>query len=185
MKINLHDIPEEGKSFLYSHNNHSLKLALNDLLKDSHFETEFTIRPINNRDFEMIGFFKSHAPELCSRCGIDILLPVNEKIHEILIPSQSEDRKGKYSKPNHLHEAETGGPSTLEYPANMVLDITEYLHEVVALAIPYIPAPPEDENGDCVTCKVKVRGKLFSYNEEMPEEKPESPFTVLKNLKLN
>lgn len=185
MKINLADIPEEGKDFLFTHTNHHIASALKDVLKESQFITDFNIRPINSRDFEMRGTFKTVAPETCSRCGLDIELPIDEKFHEILIPKQPVDRQGKYAKKNHISDVEDDGTSTLEYEINMTMNITDYLHEVVALALPFIPAPAEDSEGNCVTCKVKVRGKLFKYEEEMPEEKPESPFKALKNLKLN
>ncbi len=109
---------------------------------------------------------------------------MSEKFREILIPAKVDDRTGKYTKVNHVSEGIENGPSVAEYEGT-VFEMGEYLHEVVGLAAPYNPKPPEDEKGDCRVCEKFVRGKVFTYDEELPAEVKESPFTALKNLKLN
>jgi uncharacterized protein len=186
MRINLSEIPEEGKSFLYNNQTAELNQILFDLIGKSAHIAQFTIRPLNSKDFEMTGTIKTALPEQCSRCGIDFDFPISEKFHEILIPKQDQPRGGKYSKVNHLSDQhETEGPGSVEYDDGMHFNIGDYLHEVAALAAPFNPSGPEDENGDCSICKIPVRGRSFSYNEEMPSEKPQNPFSVLKNIKLN
>jgi uncharacterized protein len=124
-------------------------------------------------------------PETCSRCGIDFKFDINQKFHEILIPHQPDDRTGKYARVNHVSEATQEGPSVTEYAANYNFNVGEYLHEQVAIALPFNPAPAEKANGDCSLCDKPVRGKTFSYTEDMPQEKTDNPFEVLKNLKIN
>ena len=184
MRINLHEIPEEGKKFLWNEKTKEINRALEDLIGSSAHVAEFFIKPINSKDFEMTGSIKTQLPESCSRCGLDFCFPVSQKFHEIIIPAQPEDRTGKYAKVNHISEAVISGPSVAEYGENETFEMGEYLHEQVAIALPFNPAPPEKANGDCSLCDIPVRGKTFAYNEEMPEEKAESPFEVLKNLKL-
>lgn len=184
MKILLHEIPEEGKSFVLNSKTGELNSVLKDLIGNLDYETNFYVRPLNTRDYELNGTIKTKLPETCSRCGIDIKLDINAKFHEILIPRQINTRTGKYAKPNHLSDAEAAGPDVSEYENN-TFDMAEYLHEIVGLAVPAIPVGPEDDNGNCGICQIPVRGRSFGYDEVMPEDQPKNPFAALKNLKLN
>jgi uncharacterized protein len=185
MKIKLNEISEDGKSFEWDEKSGELVHTLQDLIGSSAHSAQFLIRPINSKDYQMTGLIRTAAPESCSRCGMDFKFDVEQKFNEILIPRQPDDRTGKYAKVNHISEAEQEGPSVAEYETNMVFDMGEYLHEQVALALPFNPAPAEKPNGDCSLCDRPVRGQLFSYNEEMPQEKANNPFEVLKNFKPN
>ncbi|MFS4459936.1 YceD family protein [Bdellovibrio sp. HCB2-146] len=184
MKINLTEVPEEGRSYHWNRETGELNAVLNDLIGNTSHEADFFIKPLNSKDFELTGTVRTKLPEQCGRCGIDFAFPINEKYHEILIPKQNQPRNSKYSKVNHVSDLPQGGPETSEYEGNL-FDMGEFLHEVVALAAPFNPAGPEDENGDCSICKIPVKGRSFSYDEKMPEEKPQNPFNVLKNIKLN
>jgi uncharacterized protein len=184
MKIHLSDIPEEGKNFICTPKTGELNGPLKDLLGNAPYHAEFFIRPLNSRDYEMFGSIRTELPEDCSRCGIGFTFNILPTFREILIPRQTETRTGKYAKVNHISEALEDGPSVAEYDG-LTFDMGEYIHEVVAIAAPFNPAPPENEKGDCSTCGIRVRGRTFGYTEELPEEKPESPFAALKNIKLN
>lgn len=184
MRIRLNDIPEEGKSYQWDRKSGELNAILSDLIGDRPHEALFIIRPINSRNFELTGTIKSEVPEQCSRCGLDFDFDIDLKFLEILIPSQPEDRTGRYAKVNHVSETEQAGPGASEYAADDTFDMGEFLHGQIAISVPFNPAPPEDAKGDCRTCGVKVRGRTFSYDEVMPEEKPQSPFSVLKGLKV-
>lgn len=184
MKINLTEIPEEGRKYQWNSQTGELNSVLLDLIGKAFYETEFFIKPMNSKDFELMGTIQTQLPEQCSRCALDFAFPVNEKFHEILIPKQGQPRGSKYAKVNHVSDLPQGGPEVSEYEGH-IFDIGEYLHEVVALAAPFNPIPPEDEKGDCSVCKIPVRGKSFGYDEKMPEEKPVNPFAVLKNIKIS
>ncbi|MBC7371797.1 MAG: DUF177 domain-containing protein [Bdellovibrionaceae bacterium] len=184
MKINLSEIPEEGRSYTCNRKTAELNLPLKDLIGDAEFEAEFFIRPLNPKDFEVRGVMKTTMPEDCSRCGIDFELKIATKFQEILIPRHEDDRTGHYAKVNHISEAEVTGPSVTEYE-DSAFDMGEYLHEVVAIAAPFNPVGPENEKGDCSVCGIRVRGRSFGYDEQVPVEKPASPFAALKNIKLN
>lgn len=184
MKINLAEIPEEGKSFLVNNKTAELKAILKDLIGDMPHKAEFFIKPLNARDFELSGEIETELPSECSRCALDFNLRLKTPFRGIIIPRQEDDRTGHYTKPNHVSETLTDGPATVEHDA-LVFDMGEYLHEAVAIATPFNPVGPENEKGDCSVCGIHVRGRSFGYEEVMPIEKPESPFAALKNIKLN
>lgn len=184
MKINLFDIPEEGRQFKWNEKTGELKSVLEDLIGQASYKADLFIRPINSKDFEMTGSIKTLTKEDCSRCGVDFQFPVSEKIHELLIPPQPIDRQGKYARVNHISESVTDGPTVSEYNDQGYFDVGEHLREVVAIAIPFNPAPAEDSQGNCVSCQLKVCDMFFSYDEKIPESESPKPFEVLKNLKL-
>lgn len=184
MRINLTEVPEEGRAYVWTSQTGEINALLTDLIGNTPYTADFYLRPLNSRDFELTGTIKTELPEQCARCGIDFQYPVNSKFHEILIPKQNQPRGSKYSKVNHVSDLPEGGPDTSEYEGHL-FEMGEYLHEVVALAAPFNPAGPEDEKGDCSICKIPVKGRSFSYDEAMPEEKPLNPFSVLKNMKIN
>lgn len=184
MKINLTEIPEEGRAYHWNSQTGELNSVLVDLIGKALYETEFFIKPLNSKDYELTGTIQTKLPEQCSRCGIEFAFPVNEKFHEILIPKQDQPRGSKYSKVNHVSDLPEGGPEFTEYEGHL-FNIGEYIHEAVAIAAPFNAAGPENEKGDCSICGIPVRGQSFSYDEKMPEEKPLNPFAVLKNIKIN
>lgn len=184
MKINLTEIPEEGRAYQWNSKTGELNSVLKELIGKALYETEFFIKPLNSKDFDLTGTIQTKLPEQCSRCGIEFPFPVNEKFHEILIPKQGQPRNSKYSKVNHVSDLPQGGPEVSEYEGH-IFNIGEFLHEVVALAAPFNAAGPEDEKGDCSICGIPVRGQSFNYDEKMPEEKPLNPFAALKNIKIN
>ncbi|HEY8270587.1 MAG TPA: DUF177 domain-containing protein [Pseudobdellovibrionaceae bacterium] len=184
MKINLSEIPEEGRTYIYTSKTGELNGVLKDLIGATPYHSEFFIKPLNSKDFELSGAIETELPEECSRCGIDFCLKVKPSLNAILIPRQMDDRTGKYAKVNHISEALDDGPATAEHDG-MVFDIGEFIHEAVAIAAPFNPAGPVDEKGDCSVCGITVKGRSFGYDEQLPVEKPESPFAVLKNIKLN
>lgn len=184
MKIKLTDIPQEGKNFTWSNQTGELNKVLSDLIDYSPYQTDFYIHPLNHRDFQLTGKIQTALPEQCSHCGDDFQFTVSEKFNAIITPKLHQPRGGKYSKTNHVSDSDDG-PVSAEYE-NMVFDMGEFIHEVVAIAIPPNPAPKEDCDGNCSHCGVKVDGHNFGYSEEMPvEEAKPNPFSTLKNLKLN
>ncbi|MEK6772425.1 MAG: YceD family protein [Bdellovibrionota bacterium] len=184
MKINLSDIPEDGREYHWTRESKELDQVLIDVIDKNPYEAKFLVHPMNHRDFEISGSLKTLTKEQCSRCGIDFKFNIMEKFHSIIIPEQPQDRVGKYARVNHISESIESGPTVAEYPSNFMFDIGEYLHEVVALAVPFNPSPEEDSMGNCRECKIPVHEKTFNYNEELPKEDKPNPFAVLKNIKL-
>lgn len=181
MFINLLEIPDEGKTFICNNQTGELNAILADLVGKIPHKTEFFIKPLAGGTFELTGDIQTQLPEQCSRCGIDFNFKVNEKFKELMIPELDQPRNAKYSKANHFSEM-SDDLSVVEYQGHK-FDIGEYLHEVVALSLPAIPAAPLDEKDNCTVCHLNKSAIKSSYNEDL--EAPTSPFAALKGLKLN
>lgn len=184
MIINLAEIPEEGRNYEYTTESGEITAALTDLIGENKYQTQFTIRPLNTRDFSLTGSIITKSKEICSYCGQKIQFPVNVKFNEILIPPQEMTRDGHYAKPNHFSESETTGPQSFEYSAGMKLDIGEYLHEAIALEVPFNPTPDISAKGDCSDCGLNVQNLLKTYVDDPADMEEKNPFAVLKGLKI-
>lgn len=183
--IRLAEIPEDGKNYIWNRETTELNQALQDLVKDQKYEVQFFIKPINSRDYMMTGHIRAQLPTDCALCGLDFKMPAHITINEILIPTQTTERKGHYAKVNHLSDAEGNaeGPQALEYAENQNFDMGAYVHGAIAITIPFNPMPETNEKGDCGICGLNQKSHNFGYDEIMVDEKP-NPFAVLKNLKL-
>lgn len=182
MRINLLEIPEEGKSFSCNQKTSELNAVLQDLIGTSAFCTEFTLRPLQAGTFELTGFIETELPEDCSRCGLDFKMKIHEDFRELLMPEQALPRNSKFTKANHISDMSAQDLSVVEYQGHH-FEAGEYLHEVIGLSEPLTPAPTCDAQGNCSLCKKPVVDQKFGY-EDPGFEKPVSPFAVLKNVKL-
>lgn len=182
MRINLLEIPEEGKLFVCNQNTSEMNETLKDLIGKTPYQTEFYIRPLSSGAFELKGFIKTETMELCSRCGIDFKMKIDEEFTEMLMPNLDQPRDAKYAKANHVSDMENSGPSVYEYSGHH-FDAGEYVHEVIAISEPMTPCPPKNAKGDCSVCLKPVDDKPFSY-EDKGFEGPKSPFAALKNIKI-
>lgn len=179
-QINLTEIPDEGRDWTLNRQTGELNEVLRDLIQDSNYLAQFSIRPLAAGTYELVGTVKSTVPEACSRCGLDFKWPVEERFREMLIPEIIPERNEHFAKANHISDHNNAGPSVAEYQGHH-FQMGDYLHEIIGLALPTVPAPPVDADGKCGTCLIDVRGKSFGYEEQM--EKPVSPFAVLRQLK--
>jgi len=185
MKIRLFEIPEEGKAYSLNRQTAELNPLLQDLIGEEAYEIQFFLRPINSKDFELTGSVRTQSPQDCSRCGDAMKFSIQQKFREILIPKQYVDKNGKYSKSNHILSNKNTEDIDVIEVEDEVFDAGEYLHEVIALAIPFNPAPALDAKGACSLCHLKPKADQVVYDEVMEEVKKESPFAVLKSIKLN
>lgn len=181
--IKLNEIPEEGKSFTYNKANTELGLALKDLIQTENFQIEFYIRPINSKDYLLNGQLETFSPQDCSRCGEGFPFKIKKSLNEVLIPKTGRDFEGKYSKPNHII---TDGENMADYVEvkNEEFDVGSYIHEAIAIEIPFNPSPSLSEKQNCSLCHKSFDKGFFEYNEEIGAEK-KNPFASLKGLKLN
>ncbi len=184
MIINLNEIPEEGRAFLVNNKTAELNSILADLIGDTPYSSEFFIKPIAGGNFELVGSIRTEMPEQCSRCGLDFKMGIDSPFKELMLPKLSTPRNSKYARANHFSDMHNDDLTVVEFTGNQ-FDMGEYLHEVVALAEPLIPAPECDKAGNCTLCKINVQSKSFTHQDEGFEEVVEKPFSVLKNLKLN
>lgn len=180
--INLKEITEEGREFVFGEESKDLRNALRDLVGDLPIRARVFLRKLNGFSFEMRGAIETKTKEQCSRCAEDFDWEIHEKFKELMVPGTDLPRDGKSSKVNHFSELDTAQPQVLEYTSEE-FNLGEYLHEVVGLACPFNPAPPVDEKGSCSACHISLQNQNFNYDEDF--EHVQSPFSVLKNIKLN
>jgi uncharacterized protein len=180
--IHLNEIPDEGKSYVCNRLTAEFNAILFDLIKDEPYQIEFVIRPLDHKNFELSGSLRTALDEDCSRCGDGFKFRVQQSCKELLIPGASIPRNAQFAKANHftdMHNDEQH--SACEYFGND-FNMGEYVHEVLALQIPFNPAPPCDNQGKCVVCKVDVKEQSFGYKDAGFDEERENPFNILKKL---
>lgn len=183
MKIKLHEIPEEGKEYTFNRNTAELNDSLEDLIHNSGYDIRVHIKPLTTKNYEVRGSVNTATDELCSLCGDAFKFKVNARLHEILVPALHEAKNNQFSKSNHVSELKEDGPGVTEY-SNDIFDLGEYLHEAIALTIPF--NPKHDINDPACKTAVKSSDKnAFIYDEKMSEEKKSNAFDVLKGLKIN
>ena len=139
---------------------------------------KFTIRPMGNA-FEIRGQFWADMALVCSRCALDFKQKVSEKFHEILVIENELPRNGKLAKPNHTTELLNEGPFFSEVRSN-TFDISEFLHEIIALAEPLSPTGKPNCDDSCEFYQQAIKEGWLS-----PEAEPTAnqPFKVLDQLK--
>ncbi|MFN9069026.1 MAG: DUF177 domain-containing protein, partial [Bdellovibrionales bacterium] len=130
-KIRLFELPPDGESYFWDRKSGELNTALEDLIGKQDYTVQFTLRPVNSRDFLMMGSIKTQAPETCSLCAMDFNLPIKCQINEILIPHQPQGRNSQYARVNHVSDANDQGPQSFEYDPSGELDMASYVHEMI------------------------------------------------------
>ncbi len=184
MRIDLKNLNPEGESFLLTRQTGELNDALKDLLGSNAYQIQFQIRSLaSSGSFEMIGKIDTMLPEQCSRCGDDFNFEIHESFRELLIPPLPQERSDKYAKINHFSDMTQDDLDVTQYSEDEFFDAAEFLHEKIALSIPYNPAPAIEDDGKCRLCGAIFDASGLIYNESLPEAP--SPFASLKGLKLN
>lgn len=180
--IRLNELPPEGKAFEYSRVTGELNETLKEFIGQNPYTIRFEIHPIGNA-FELKGTAETQMDLACSLCGIDFKQDISEKLHEIIVIQAELPRVGHEARVNHTTELESTGPSYLEIPSPD-LDVAEYIHEIIGLAVPIKPLGKKDCETACENWEELVQKGLL-VREQDAEKTKNSPFEVLKNLKLN
>jgi uncharacterized protein len=179
MRINLNEIPAEGRTYEFSRKTGELNDALSDLLEKNPYEVELFIKPMGNA-FEMNGKIASHKAAVCSKCGSDMDLPLVQNIKEILIEEPKEYRKDHGVHGNGAVDFLGNGPGVTLY-RDPFFNIDDYVHEAFALAEPFYPECGEN---DCQNIQ-EVEAKLREIEESSAIERTAGhpAFSVLEKLK--
>lgn len=181
MKINLSEIPAEGRSFHFDRKTGEFNETLADLLASRPYSVDFTIRPVGNA-FELRGAVRTSFPEVCSRCGWDIEVPVDQKFNEILLEDQEQYRKSHSVHGNQSVNFLNEGPSVTHYRGD-VFEPADFVHEVVAISHPTYPTCAND------TCEhlpevLRKQAELEAEFQKAEETRVGHPgFAALKDFK--
>lgn len=179
MRINLQEIPADGRSYEFSRKSGELNDALFDLLEKNPYEVELFIKPMGNA-FEMNGKISSQKKSVCSKCGSDMELPLNQNVKEILIEEPKEYRKDQAVHGNGAVDFLSNGPGVTHYRSPF-FNVDDYVHEAFALAEPFYPECGEN---DCKNLK-EVEAKLRELEASSIIDKTigHPAFSVLEKLK--
>ncbi len=183
MKLKLNEIPEEGREYIYTQETKELTPDISDLIENNSYHVQFFIKPLNNDDFIMNGLVTTKTKEICSLCGDTFHFPTMAKINEILIPKATDKEHEKQSKANHISEQDENAPAVSEYK-NEVFELGEFIHEAIALSIPFNPKPEQTDDGSCLFCLKTVPTNAFVFDENISIVEKVNPFLALKDLKL-
>lgn len=174
-RVALSEIPDEGRQMTFDSEGAELTPQLQDLIKNSPYNVEISLRPMGNV-YEITGKVASHMDIPCSRCGTDVATPVNVNFNELIVIEKARPRK---SSTTHVSNTEEGEGPFCNYVQSDMFDLGEFIHEQLASNEPYQVRCGQDSCVDIVN--------LLQQNEAAAFVEPEkdSPFAVLKNLKLN
>lgn len=181
MRINLNEIPDIGRQYLFNRKTAELNDALADLIGKKEYDLDLFIKPLASGTYELLGSLKTSAPEQCSACALDFDFPIDCSFRTILMSKMPEDRTGKYARVQNVSDLQNDGLETFEVNGQ-VFDAGEYAHEKITLEIPFNPRPKAKANGDCSLCDKSLKAH-FRYEDPGFEEKAK-PLAALKNLKL-
>ena len=181
--INLNEIPDPGREYLYSDVTAELTPSVDDLIGKNPYELKVRIQPIGNA-YQVTGSLTCALDLICSRCAIDFKFPVKQEINEILIIEEKRPRGGRSAKSNHSSEWLEDGPYCTSLESEY-FNMGEFLREIIALAEPLQPMGKGNCDESCENYQRAIaKGWLKSPNSpdlDFPDES--SPFDVLKTLK--
>ncbi len=177
MIIQLNEIPSEGKSFDFDQNSAELNEFLKDLIGDREYKIHLDITPVG-KSFDVRGEIQTSYGEVCSFCASPFDLKVNEKFQELVVHDGQKEIKG-FEEDWTPHS--DIGVTVIEDPTHY--NVSDLIHEVLALAEPNQPSCREGCKGLCPTCGKDLNEGLCGCADG--QNLKNSPFSILKKLKLN
>lgn len=182
-KIELRDLPADGREFVYNRETGEMNESLKELIQDNPYEVKFRMTPMGNT-FDLRGEIATRLDLQCSLCATDYKLPVKQSLHELIVVQKPLHKGDQQTRANHAHELADSGPDYIVL-TDEVFDAAEYVHEVIALAEPLRPlCAPEAEDG-CANSKERPDRPWLSYGQEERDKGIRvNPFQVLEKMKL-
>lgn len=178
-RLNLKEIPQEGREYHFTKSSGELTDELKDLLGDTAFEIQFSLKPLGGA-YEIQGKIRTQLPSLCSACGWDLPFKLEKPFHEFLVEERP-DLKGTHA--SHGSDSLNLDSEDESYGTykNDQFSVGEYFHEMIAVAEPsYLTCGDKDcshlKQAKEILSRVQSEARSF-------DEKVESPFAVLKKLK--
>ena len=181
MKINLNEIPEEGREYICNQRTGEFSESLSDLVGKEPYAIQFMVRPLGNI-YEVTGNIKTQLNLTCARCAADFKSELNLNLNELLVPGEKLPRTGKEAKVNHISELDNGGPSTSIFES-FSFDMSPLIRDTVALSEPTIAFCKTDCKGLCQYCGIDLN--TASCNCDIEHQMRNSPMAKLAEIKLN
>lgn len=173
MLIDLKSIDENGKDYKFDELSDELLGAFQDLIGDTPFKIHLDIRPLGNT-YQVLGSVHSEYSEVCSKCGFEIDIPLQNRINEILVIEKERPRNTQVSQSRQNFDS---GVPAVTYINTSQFDLKEFLHEMMAAGFDLYPTCADQD-----TCE----SRRFKDPLITPEERIGHPgFSALKNLKVS
>jgi uncharacterized metal-binding protein YceD (DUF177 family) len=168
IRIDLSEVPLEGRHFKYDSEGKELSEVLSDLIEDRPYRVDFHVRPLGNV-YEVSGEIGTTLALTCARCGRDFQRPSTTEFRELVVVEKERPRG---SRSDHVHHEDAGG-LFCNYQTSDEFDVAEYIHEQIASSEPLVA---HCELPDC------EKSPLSTPPEQTWQV--ENPFAALKDLKL-
>ena len=165
--VNLKNVPTDGENFHFTRKDGILDASLKDLIDQSDYDIEITIRPMGDI-YQAEGRVNTSVNLACTRCGQDTDVKLNEQFSEMIMIESPRPLKGTAAS----HENSQEGPfcNFIESPN---FHIGEFIHEQIASSEPYI-----------IECgKPSCESELKKFQDQRSDKEATSkPFEVLKKM---
>ena len=174
MQINIANIPEEGLTLAFSKGEGWFSRILHE--KD---RTNFSVRIVDVdcsvkrvlKNVTVKGSIRAGIELECCRCLAIFDLPVEE------------DFKYTFTQASHTLDEEielTYEDLDFAYYEGDIIELDQVIAEQIILQIPIKPLCNDSCRGICPICGINLNNETCGHNEEQID----SPFAVLKNLKV-
>jgi len=180
--IVLKELPPEGREYDYSRESGELTDDLKELIDDNDYSIRLTVRPIGNA-YDLQGELKTSLDLQCSLCAIDFKYPVTQKFHEVLVIETPLDKGDQHTKANHSSEWDPSQPEGI-YLEAPVLNVGDFVHEIVAIAEPMRPLGRPGCEEACENRKDGVQRDWLSVDPKDAKSIRNQPFAILEKMKL-
>ena len=169
-KIELKELPIEGRDFHYNRDSGELNSGLEDLIGKNTYEAHLHLQPTGNI-YSITGNIQTRLQTQCSRCGRDMKHPVQNTFSELIIVEKPRPRNSESS-----HFISEDASIYCNYIHSTSFNIEEFIHEHIASSEPYVV---ECLRNDCEKQVLEAQKKVKAPSEIAKE----NPFAVLKNFK--
>jgi len=182
-QIVLHDLPPEGREFVFTRESGELNDHLKDLIGTNPYRVHLKISPMGNT-FDMRGELETGMDLQCSLCAIDFKYPITLNLHELIVIEKPMGKNDHQARSNHAHELVESGPNYIQLPDD-IFHVADYVHEAVALAEPIRPLGKPDCDVKCENKSEMPQRAWLSYGEkDAGNSVRANPFQVLEKMKL-
>lgn len=165
-RVQLTDIPDEGRDFHYSHESGELNQTLMDLIGKNAYSVDLKLQPMGNV-YSISGDIRTQLPTQCSRCGRDMEYPVSDNFNELIVVEKPRPRNSESS-----HSISDDSSLFCNHVSSPYFNLGEFIHEHIAASEPFVV---ECQRPDCET--------HLQQSQTPIEITKENPFSVLKNFK--
>ncbi len=174
MLIDLQSIDENGKDYNFDELSDELVGAFNDLVGEAPFKVQLHVQPMGNT-YLVNGSVHSEYSAVCSKCGYDVDLPLDNKINEIVVIEKERPRNTQVSQSQQNFDASS---PAVTYVNSSTFDLREFLHEMMASGFSLYPKCTDE-----TLCDSRQHKDVLIA---APEEKRGHPgFAALKDLKVS